>query len=41
VEDIQSSSAINLEATKVMDKSVARLFEQIDALRKEMQSFRI
>lgn len=41
VEDIQSSSAINIEATKVMDESVARLFEQIDALKKEMQSFRI
>ena len=26
VENIQSSSAINLEATKVMDESVARLF---------------
>lgn len=40
VEDIQSSSAINLEATKVMDESVANLFEQIDALRKEINSFR-
>lgn len=40
VENIQSSSAINLEATKVMDESVSRLFEQIDALKREMQSFR-
>lgn len=41
VENIQSSSAINLEATKVMDASVVRLFEQIDNLKKEVQSFRI
>lgn len=40
VDNIQSSSTLNLEATKVMDESVARLFEQIAALRKEMQSFR-
>lgn len=40
VENIQASSAINLEATKVMDESVSRLFEQIDALKREMQSFR-
>lgn len=40
VENIQSSSTVNLEATKVMDDSVSRLFEQIDALRKEMKSFR-
>ncbi len=37
VENIQLSSAVNIEATKVMDASVARLFEQIDTLKKEMQ----
>jgi len=40
VDDIESSSSINLGAAKVMDDSVAKLFEQIDKLKKEMQSFR-
>lgn len=41
VESIESSSAINLETVKVMDESVSRLFEQIEVLRREMQSFRV
>lgn len=41
VENIQNSSAVNLDATKVMDESVAKLFEQIETLKKEMQTFRI
>jgi len=41
VESIESSSAINLETAKVMDESVARLFEQIELLRREMKSFRV
>lgn len=40
VTDIESSAAINLDATRMMDDSVAKLFEQIDKLKKEMQSFR-
>jgi methyl-accepting chemotaxis protein len=40
VESIESSASINLDATKMMDDSVAKLFEQIDKLKKEMQSFR-
>ena len=40
VENIEASSSINLDATKMMDDSVAKLFEQIDKLKKEMQSFR-
>jgi len=41
VESIESSSAINIETAKVMDESVVRLFEQIEALRQEMKSFRV
>jgi len=41
VESIESSSAINIETAKVMDESVIRLFEQIEALRQEMKSFRV
>ncbi len=41
VENITSSSASNLEASKVMDESVARLFGQIDVLREEMKVFKI
>jgi methyl-accepting chemotaxis protein len=40
VDNIESSSSINLDASKVMDDSVAKLFEQIDKLKKEMKSFR-
>jgi methyl-accepting chemotaxis protein len=40
VENIESSSTINLDATKMMDDSAAKLFEQIDKLKKEMDSFR-
>jgi methyl-accepting chemotaxis protein len=41
VENIESSSEINLETTRVMDESVARLFEQIETLRNEMKLFRV
>ena len=37
----QSSAEINLEATRVMDESVAKIFEQIETLRREMKSFRV
>jgi methyl-accepting chemotaxis protein len=41
VEHIQSSASINLEATKMMDQSVVRLFEQIKTVREEMSAFKI
>ena len=41
VSNIESSSAINLESTRVMDESVVKLFEQIETLRREMKSFRV
>lgn len=41
VDNIESSAGINLETTRVMDESVTRLFEQIEALRREMQAFRV
>ena len=41
VEDIQSSASINLDATKMMDQSVVRLFEQIRTVREEMSAFKI
>lgn len=37
--DIESTATINLDATKTMDESAAKLFEQIDKLKKEMESF--
>ncbi|NJD90383.1 MAG: HAMP domain-containing protein [Geobacter sp.] len=37
--DIESTATINLDATKTMDDSAAKLFEQIDKLKKEMESF--
>ncbi len=41
VENIQSSASINLDATKMMDQSVVRLFEQIKTVREEMSAFKI
>jgi methyl-accepting chemotaxis protein len=40
VDNIQSSTSINLAATKTMDESVASLFQQIKAVREEMEVFR-
>jgi len=41
VDDIQSSAAINLDASKTMDESVVKLFQQIELLRKEMNAFKV
>jgi methyl-accepting chemotaxis protein len=41
VEDIQLSTNINLEATQVMNESVANLFRQIEILREEMSLFKV
>ena len=41
VGDIQSSASINLDATKLMDQSVERLFQQINSLRGEMGMFKV
>ena len=41
VEDIQSATEANLEATRVMDEAVYKLFRQTDLLRKEMEAFKI
>ena len=41
VEDIQSATDANVEATRVMDEAVYKLFRQTDLLRKEMEAFRI
>ncbi len=41
VEDIQQSTHINLEATRVMDEAVSGLFRQIEILRNEMGMFKI
>jgi methyl-accepting chemotaxis protein len=41
VEDIQSATDANLEATRVMDEAVYKLFRQTDLLRKEMEAFKI
>ncbi|MFZ3208498.1 MAG: methyl-accepting chemotaxis protein [Geobacteraceae bacterium] len=41
VEDIQLSTNTNLDATQVMNESVANLFRQIEILRKEMSVFKV
>jgi methyl-accepting chemotaxis protein len=41
VEDIQAATEANLEATRVMDEAVYKLFRQTDLLRKEMEAFKI
>ena len=41
VEDIQLSTNINLEATQIMNESVANLFRQIEILREEMGLFKV
>lgn len=41
VDDIQSSASINLDATKKMDESVVRLFQQIKTVSEEMKAFKI
>jgi methyl-accepting chemotaxis protein len=41
VEDIQGATDANLEATRVMDEAVYKLFRQTDMLRKEMEAFKI
>jgi len=41
VSDIESSSAIGVETAGMMDESTARLFEQIETLRREMKSFKV
>lgn len=41
VGDIQSATDANVEATRVMDEAVYKLFRQTDLLRKEMEAFRI
>jgi methyl-accepting chemotaxis protein len=41
VEDIQSSAAINLDATRIMDESMSSLCTQIEVLKKEMNSFTV
>jgi methyl-accepting chemotaxis protein len=41
VDNIQSSASINLEATKTMDESVVRLFQQIKTVREEMGAFKV
>jgi methyl-accepting chemotaxis protein len=41
VEDIQQSTNINLEATRIMNDAVTNLFKQIEILQKEMGVFKI
>jgi methyl-accepting chemotaxis protein len=41
VEDIQLSTNINLEATQIMNESVANLYRQIEILREEMSLFKV
>ena len=41
VEDIESATNANLEATRVMDEAVYKLFRQTDLLKKEMGAFKI
>jgi methyl-accepting chemotaxis protein len=41
VEDIQSSSAVNVDATKVMNEATASLFRQIEVLREQMSVFKV
>ena len=41
VEDIQSATDANLEATRVMDDAVYKLFRQTELLKKEMEAFKI
>jgi methyl-accepting chemotaxis protein len=41
VEDIQSSSAVNLDATRVMNEATASLFRQIEVLRDQMSAFKV
>jgi len=41
VGDIQSATDANLEATRVMDEAVYKLFRQTELLKKEMESFKI
>jgi hypothetical protein len=39
--DIQQSTAVNLEAARVMDEAVSNLSGQIKVLRTEMAGFRV
>jgi methyl-accepting chemotaxis protein len=41
VEDIQTSTTVNLNATRVMNESVASLFRQIEALKTEISNFKV
>lgn len=41
VEDIQQATDANLEATRVMDEAVYKLFRQTELLKKEVEAFRI
>jgi methyl-accepting chemotaxis protein len=41
VEDIQQATDANLEATRVMDEAVYKLFRQTELLKKEVDAFRI
>ena len=41
VEDIQQATDANLEATRVMDEAVFKLFRQTDLLKKEIEVFKI
>jgi methyl-accepting chemotaxis protein len=41
VEDIQQSTNINLEATRIMNDAVMNLFRQIEILQKEMGHFKV
>jgi methyl-accepting chemotaxis protein len=41
VDNIQSSSSINLNATQKMDVSVVKLFQQIMVVNEEMGAFKI
>ena len=41
VEDIQSATDANMQATRVMDEAVYKLFRQTDLLKKEMEAFKI
>ena len=41
VEDIQSSTAVNMNATRIMNEATVNLTRQIEVLRKEMNAFRV
>ncbi|MBU5638654.1 methyl-accepting chemotaxis protein [Geomonas sp. Red69] len=41
VEDIQQATDANLEATRVMDEAVYKLFRQTEMLKQEMEAFKI